>query len=165
MRASRIVTALFIAGFVLGGCSGITDGLSPGETPERGVSILPVRTISLNGPGGQRLSLDVEVASTQEQQARGLMFRTKVERGMLFVFTDERPLSFWMKNTLVPLDIIYFAADGSFVSTTTMEPCTADPCRSYPSSGPARYALEMPAGFMSGSNAIIGEEWKLEMDN
>ncbi len=87
------------------------------------------------------------------------MFRSEVTRGMLFTFERPQLLYFWMKNTLVRLDILYFDADGSFINTRTMEPCTEDPCPSYPSSSPAQYGLEMPAGYVSSSG--IGVGWKL----
>lgn len=74
--------------------------------------------------------------------------------GMLFVFDDERPRSFWMLNTLIPLDIWWFDAGGVLLGSTFMEPCTTDPCPSYPSPGPTKWALETAAGefeFPSGS--------------
>ena len=89
------------------------------------------------------------------------MHRTSLasDHGMLFVFDHEAPLTFWMKNTLIPLDIIYFAHDGSFVSSTTMVPCTGDPCTIYPSRAPASYALEVPAGFLQ--QHPVDAQWKL----
>jgi len=57
------------------------------------------------------LELEVELALTSEQRARGLMYRDKVENGMLFIYDEERILSFWMRNTKVPLDIAYIRAD------------------------------------------------------
>jgi uncharacterized protein len=121
-------------------------------------------------PGMQRIHLqgenesvavDVEVADTPEKEAKGLMFRTELpqNQGMLFVFAEPQLLYFWMKNTKIPLDILYFAADGSLVSTTTMEPCVADPCPSYPSAAPARYALEVNKGYVVEHG--IDQTWKL----
>ena len=79
--------------------------------------------------------------------------------GMLFVFDEEQALNFWMKDTLIPLDIIFFAQDGSYVSSTTMQPCVADPCQIFPSGEPAMFALELPSGTIAAHN--IGSTWKL----
>lgn len=115
-------------------------------------------TIALTDPTGTTITLDVEVADAPDEWQTGLMNRPQVTRGMLFVFPEDSPQSFWMKNTLVPLDIAYFRSDGAWVSSARMEPCIEDPCASYPSDGPAMYALELPAG---GVGAGIGSGWKL----
>ncbi|HEX5671939.1 MAG TPA: DUF192 domain-containing protein, partial [Acidimicrobiia bacterium] len=57
---------------------------------------------------------------------------------------------FWMKDTIIPLDIAFFAADGSLVNLQTMEPCQADPCPFYHPGAPFRWALEAPAGDLDG---------------
>ena len=154
MKRSLFFVSFFV-GVLLVGCQASMGNLEnmPQET-------LPLRPIILSGPDGESLPLTVETASTQEQHRRGLMFRTSAEPGMLFVFAEAEPLSFWMKNTLVPLDILYFGADGSFISAAIMEPCREDPCPGYPSAGPARYALEVPVGAVR-----VGTGWKLEMQN
>ena len=107
------------------------------------------------------LPVAVELALTNEQQAKGLMHREVLppERGMLFIYENERELSFWMKDTLIPLDVLYFNAEGSFISSATMQPCTEDPCTSYPSESPAKYGLEVVAGF--AEQIGITEEWNL----
>ena len=102
--------------------------------------------------------LDVELALTPAQQGVGLMHRTVIEKGMLFVFDGDETRSFWMKNTLVPLDISFFDATGTWVSSSRMEPCTNDPCQMYSSGKPAKYALELEAGSL-GSD--IGDGWKM----
>lgn len=96
---------------------------------------------------------DVEVASNDITRARGLMGHTELAqgRGMLFEWDENAPRAFWMKNTLIPLDILYFRHDevmgvAILVSWTTAQPCKADPCPSYPSQGAARYVVELPAG-------------------
>jgi len=91
----------------------------------------------------------VELAENDEQQARGLMFREQMapDRGMFFIFRSEYMQAFWMKNTLIPLDMLYFDKKFRLVSMqTSVPPCKADPCPSYPSSGPAQYVLELNAG-------------------
>lgn len=116
--------------------------------------------ITLESPAGNSIPLNVELAVTPGELEKGLMYRTYVSHGMLFMFSETRPLTFWMKNTLVPLDIVFFDANGMYVSSTTMEPCTADPCATYASDEPARFALEMPAGYIARNQ--IGKNWKLE---
>jgi uncharacterized membrane protein (UPF0127 family) len=91
----------------------------------------------------------VDLAVTREAQARGLMFVEEMpeDRGMLFIFPGEAPRSFWMKNTRIPLDILYFDGELGLVSVAeNARPCAADPCPTYPSRGPARYVLELNAG-------------------
>ena len=73
---------------------------------------------------------------------------------MLFIFQQEGPLqTFWMKNTLIPLDMLFISSDLVIVDITTMQPCTFDPCPSYTSKQPAQYALEVNAGYVR-SHAI-----------
>jgi uncharacterized protein len=97
--------------------------------------------------GGERFM--VEVASDDRSRMRGLMFRDELPRdhGMLFVFEQELPLAFWMKNTRIPLDILYFDGQRRLVSVSAnAPPCTTPYCPQYPSTGPARYVLELNAG-------------------
>ena len=91
----------------------------------------------------------VELAENDEQHMRGLMFREQMapDRGMFFIFRDEFMQAFWMKNTLIPLDMLYFDKSFHVVSVqSNVPPCKADPCPSYPSSGPAKYVLELNGG-------------------
>ena len=102
-----------------------------------------------------------EFATTDTTRARGLMMRTSLaaDQSMLFVFPDTDQRSFWMKNTLIPLDILYFDAERKLVSMQlNVPPCKADPCPSYPSNAPARYVLELPAGTVSRIGAAAGDE-------
>ncbi len=91
----------------------------------------------------------VEIADTAEKQALGLMFRDSMpdDEGMIFIFPNEAPRSFWMKNTRIPLDIMYFDKDLKMVSISAdTPPCRVSRCPSYPSTGPAMYVLELNAG-------------------
>lgn len=94
-------------------------------------------------------TFSVEVADTPDKQQLGLMFRDHMPRdhGMLFIFPNESLRSFWMKNTRIPLDIIYFDADYRLVSVARgARPCRTTQCRGYPSAGPAKFVLELNAG-------------------
>lgn len=116
--------------------------------------------ISLLSPEGNVLHLSVDIARAPEERQTGLMYRRALENdGMLFIFDAEQPLAFWMKNTLIPLDIIYFDQEGLFVSSISMQPCTVDPCKTYPSSGAAMYALEVEQGFIEREG--VGGGWHL----
>lgn len=117
--------------------------------------------LTLLSPTGQRVELRVEIADDDGERARGLMFREELptRQGMLFIFDNAQVLNFWMKNTKIPLDILFFGRGGQLVSTTTTEPCKEDPCPTYPSAAEAQYALEVPAGFVVQNG--IGEGWRL----
>src|SRR5688572_9053819 len=80
---------------------------------------------------GQRFK--VEIADDEAERTRGLMFRDSLgeDRGMLFIFEREEPLAFWMKNTKIPLDIMYFDAERRLVSVATAPPCTTPQCPNY----------------------------------
>ncbi len=103
---------------------------------------------------------DVEIAKTPQEQARGLMFRESLAdgKGMLFVFESEIRHSFWMKNTLISLDIIWIDSDGKivYISQNT-PPCVADPCPSYAPDAPAKYVLEVAAGQIQKTGAQAGD--------
>jgi uncharacterized membrane protein (UPF0127 family) len=98
--------------------------------------------------GGHRYT--VEIADDEEERARGLMFRDQLaaDHGMLFIHEQEGPQSYWMKNTRIPLDILYFDNARKLVSQQrNVPPCTlGDGCPPYPSDAPARYVLELNAG-------------------
>ena len=114
---------------------------------------------------GQRFQ--VEIADEREEQAMGLMFRTELpdDTGMLFIFPSEAPRSFWMKNTRIPLDIMYFSSDLELISVAeNARPCRADPCPGYPSEGPARYVLELNAGKASELGLVPGDVMVLHLD-
>lgn len=105
---------------------------------------------------------DVEIAADPASQERGLMFRESMpaEHGMLFVFADSQVRTFWMKNTHIPLDILYFDADYKLVSMQQrVPPCVSggNQCPVYPSTGPARYVLELNAGTADALGVKVGD--------
>jgi uncharacterized protein len=95
------------------------------------------------------------LADTPAQQHQGLMRVTDStlggHDGMLFRFSEVQTGAFWMKDTILPLSIAYFGADGRLVSTTDMEPCLnrGNDCPGYPAGGPFKFALEVPKGGLS----------------
>lgn len=105
---------------------------------------LPVVDLVLAGT-----PLRAEVASTAETRQRGLMHRTHLpdEAGMLFVFPGDAVRCMWMKDTPLPLEVAFFDADGTLLNIARMQPFSLEP---HCSRGPARYALEMRAGWFAG---------------
>jgi uncharacterized membrane protein (UPF0127 family) len=103
-------------------------------------------------------AFDVEVASTPEQQTVGLMFRTRVapDGGMLFVSTGERDAQFWMRNTLVPLDMIFINTDGSIrhIAENTVPQSLAV----IGSRGPVHATLELAAGTAERLDIRVGDK-------
>jgi uncharacterized protein len=100
----------------------------------------------------QKQIINAELAETPEQHSQGLMFRKKMgsNDGMLFVFKDEQIRDFWMKNTLIDLDIGYFDKDRKLIDIQQMKAVTSvmqDNLPTYPSKRPAQYALEMNTGW------------------
>ena len=93
----------------------------------------------------------IEIAADEASRERGLMFRESMpaDHGMLFLFDDSQVRTFWMKNTHIPLDILYFDENYKLVSVQQrVPPClsSGSNCPVYPSDGPAKYALELNAG-------------------
>jgi len=114
---------------------------------------------------GQQFS--VEIADTREKQALGLMYRDSLpeDHGMLFIFRNDAPRNFWMKNTRIPLDIMYFSSRLELVSVAkNARPCRVERCPVYPSEGPARYVLELNAGMASRLGLVAGDSMVLHLD-
>jgi uncharacterized membrane protein (UPF0127 family) len=177
----RFATFVLVAGLVA--CTGEIGGqpedptlLPPGETQGSVTSSTATTTVErvpLEGFGevsvqvtrvdGQIVSWCLLLADTPERRARGLMEVTDPELGgydgMLFRFDGDSNASFWMRNTPQPLSIAYVAADGTLVSSTTMEPCGDSPdCPAYPAAGPYHWAVEVPvaAGGVEGLGIAPG---------
>ncbi|MDE3002428.1 MAG: DUF192 domain-containing protein [Gemmatimonadota bacterium] len=98
-----------------------------------------------------------EVAATADERAQGLMYRDEVPdgTGMLFVFQDNQPRSFWMANTYVALDIAYMDPSYRIVDIIAMEPLVTD---SYPSDAPAMFALEVRQGWFQEQGIAVGTQ-------
>ena len=107
----------------------------------------------------------VEVADDDAERARGLMFRDELPQshGMVFIHEREEPQAYWMKNTRIPLDILYFDSRRRLVSQQRdVPPCSAgDRCPPYPSAAPARYVLELNAGEAARMSLANGSELRL----
>ena len=108
---------------------------------------------------------DVELAMTSWKKSLGLMFRKELDpqNGMLFVFDQEAKHSFWMKNTLIPLDIIWINKDQEivFMSENT-QPCKKTLCPMVKPTENAKYVLEINAGLTSEIGLIVGDKVEIE---
>lgn len=95
------------------------------------------------------ITFKVEKAETLAEKTLGLMYRQslKKDRGMLFVYPQEQYASFWMKNTYIPLDIIWIDANKKIVDISKdAQPCTTEDCPSYATDNKIQYVLEINAG-------------------
>ena len=102
--------------------------------------------------GAREIKFDVEMAVTEAQREHGLMFRKQLGpyQGMLFDFFHEQPVTFWMKNTLIPLDMVFIAGDGTIKHVhANAVPMSTD---AIPSGAPVRAVLEINGG----SAALLG---------
>jgi uncharacterized membrane protein (UPF0127 family) len=116
---------------------------------------LPLSSVSVATAGG-RTTFVVEVATTPAQQEAGLMLRASMprDRGMLFVFRDDEKRVFWMRNTLIPLDLAFIRADGTVANLS--EDATPLSDAYIPSAGPVRYVLELDAGTARQAGVVPG---------
>ncbi len=103
--------------------------------------------------------VQLEVARTAAQQETGLMFRTRLpaDRGMLFVFSPAQPVFFWMKNTLIPLDILFLDRGVIEGMAVDVPPCRTDRCPTYGLQTPIDQALELPAGTAAKAGLRVGQ--------
>lgn len=109
---------------------------------------------------------EVELAQTIEEQTRGLMFRKYLEpnKGMLFIFQNETKHSFWMKNTFIPLDIIWLDSNKKvvFINKNTL-PCQIEECPAITPTDNAKYVLELNSGVADKIGLSVGDEIKIDL--
>lgn len=105
--------------------------------------------------GAGTVKIRVEYAITSEEWQKGLMNRSSLNKnsGMIFVFPEEKNQSFWMKNVLIPLDVIFVSSNGRINEIATLNPCSEEPCSVYNSKNPSKYVIEINAGST--------ERWKI----
>src|ERR1700744_526147 len=121
-----------------------------------------VPSVALHGK-----TFSTELALDDASREHGLMDRTKLaaDHSMLFVFTNSETRYFWMKNTLIPLDILYFDKDRKLISIAAdVPPCKADPCKAYSSYGSAQYVLELGGGVAKQIGIQVGDELTINGD-
>ncbi len=144
------LTAFFLACFLvlvlpLASCAGKKE---PTDSPNP-----RLEAVSIKVGGAVVLA---EIARTDVERQRGLMFRTKLEdgTGMLFVFDKDERLAFWMKNTVLPLSLAYIASDGTIRQIVDLEPQSLAGVQADRS---VRYALEVPKGWFERAGVRVGD--------
>ena len=114
-------------------------------------------------------AIQVELAIDEGTRTQGLMYRDRLaaDRGMLFFFPQSGEYPFWMKNTLIPLDMVWIDDHRRIVHiASNVPPCTADPCPNYPPNAAAKYVLELAAGVAAKHHLRNGQVLRYEgMDN
>jgi len=109
----------------------------------------------------------VELALTPEEKSRGLMYRESLDknRGMLFIYQKEGEYSFWMKNVLIPLDIIWLDKDKNIIYVAeNCQPCPDVPCPSIKPNRAAKYVLEINGGLASQIGLSVGNQLEFEIN-
>ena len=107
----------------------------------------------------EKICIDAEVADSPEERTQGLMFRESLPQnhGMIFIFEGEGIYPFWMKNTLIPLDIIWLNENKEVVKIMQTLPCMEEPCEIYNPEVQARYVIEINGGFAEENNIQVGD--------
>jgi uncharacterized membrane protein (UPF0127 family) len=115
-------------------------------------------TITITFENGK--TLQATTAITKEEQTKGLMNKQHLppNEGMIFIYKKEQQLTFWMKNTPIPLDIIFLDKNKIIIDIQTMQPCTKQGCTFYTSKQPAKYAIETNAKYSITNNLHIGQK-------
>ncbi|MDQ3852434.1 MAG: DUF192 domain-containing protein [Thermoproteota archaeon] len=134
-------------------------GTGPHQMVPRKPDVEIVRTEDNNNPS-VIARVFVEVPDEREEHARGLMFRNHLpwNAGMLFAFNEEESRRFWMKNTLIPLDMIFVDSSSKIIDIKeNVPPCKQEECPTYSSREPAQYVLEVNAGFVQEKGVKIGD--------
>lgn len=152
VNSMRTILLFFVALLVLSSCG----------TPK----VLPApKQVIIYGENGA-VTIDVEIAANETAYEKGLSGRDGLEenKGMLFVFANDRFLNFWMKDMKFPLDVLFIASDNKIVGVQTMPVCLEEPCPVFTSKKIAQYALEVSQGYAAknkikpGNTVVLGKE-------
>ena len=121
------------------------------------------KSVAINS-GKEIIYVNVEVANDEQERQQGLMFREFLDEnsGMLFIFNEKAKYGFWMKNTLIPLDVVYIDEDLNIVDIIYAEPCKEDPCFIYKPKSDARYVLEVNGNFTAEHGISVGNKVKFQ---
>ncbi len=163
MTRTRLGAAAIALAAATTACGAPAGKATPTPAPPAASGSSSSPAAQASGPGRAQLPSGavyrLELAKTPEEQAQGLMYRESLpeKTAMLFLFSDSGVHKFWMKNTMIPLDMIWMDAAGKvlFVSADT-PPCKADPCPNYGSDAPASSVLEIAGGMAAKEKVAPG---------
>lgn len=156
VRLPKLLFAILVAAGVLLVISGVSTFLGSSENK---------MIVTLYPDDSEPIKIKAEIADSPEERAAGLMFRQSLGKneGMLFVFSDSAVRSFWMKNTLIPLDMIFISENRTIAKIHHATPCTSDPCQLYSSEKPVKYVLEVNANLTSAYGIREGSAAKVSL--
>lgn len=177
-EAEQVTTGVSLLCFSL---SGLLLACSPAQlptnssTPNSAPLEQHVMTTSTEQSAGQRLPItaqatianrviQLEVAQTPQQQATGLMYRPSLasDRGMLFPFQQPRFASFWMKNVVIPLDMVFLYQGKVVAIENSAPPCATEPCPTYGPPAPVDQVIELRGGLASELGLKVGDRIKIQ---
>lgn len=157
LARTRLALALMLGASLLAGCA--ADRAAPDADASGAAPRALITTAS-----GATVAIEVEVADEPEERERGLMGRTDLAdgEGMVFLFGGPTTVSFWMKDTPIPLSIAFWNTQGRIVAILDMPPCAADPCPTYAPGLPYVGAIEVPLGYFTRRGVATGDPIILE---
>ncbi len=142
-----------LTAFVLAAAMAVSCSAQPSKSDDPNKPNPTLKTVTLSAGDVKVLA---EVAATELERNRGLMFRKKLDdgKGMLFVFDTDQRVAFWMKNTSLPLSLAYIGSDGRILQILDLQPFSE---QARPSERSVRYALEVPQGWFSRVGLEVGD--------
>ncbi|MBI2144610.1 DUF192 domain-containing protein [Candidatus Woesearchaeota archaeon] len=122
-------------------------------------------TVLLYSETGNHVKIKAEISDTNEERAKGMMLRQQLDKGegMLFFYPDSAVRNFWMKNTLIPLDMIFIAENMTVVKIHHAVPCSSEPCTLYNSEQPIKYVLEVNRNLTASHGISEGGKVKIDL--
>ena len=143
---TRLVSLLFAVGLAVAACGSDSESTAT-QAASQTAAVAQEARVEIE-TGGETVTVPVEIAETASERELGLMHREELpsKAGMVFLFDEDQTAGFWMKNTLIPLSIAFYDAEGQIVRILDMEPCPADPCTVYEPGVAYRGALEVNKG-------------------
>jgi len=181
--AAVLVGAMVLLGGCVGGLGGTatedanrqttTEPASPasttnaGATPPTTTDVEQTVNATFVVEDGENVTVSLMVADESSERQSGLMHREELANrtGMVFVYENAKQVSFWMKNTLIPLDMIFLGPDRTVLNVQHASPqpdATSDELKTYPSDGEAKYVVELPRGFANRTGVGPGTKLVFE---